>query len=290
MNSIKEMIKGKTLIFDGAMGTTIQKLNLENSNPPELMNIYHPLELEKIHRGYVEAGSNVIETNTFGGNRKRLEHNGLADKLAEINTAAVKAAKAAAGDKAFVAGSVGPLGVVIEPYGDLPASEAKEIFSEQIKILLDSGVDLILIETMISLDEALLALEAAKEAGSKITGVTLTFEKGAQGIHTPYGESPEFAAKTLAAAGADFVGSNCGHGATDILLVAKEMRAATDIPLLVQPNAGLPRFEDGKIFYDESPENFGLFAESAAGIGAEMIGGCCGTTFDHIKSAAVKLS
>lgn len=289
MNSIKEILTGKTILFDGAMGTTIQRMNLEHSDPPELLNLFHPKELESIHRSYIEAGAQIIETNTFGGNRKRLEQNGLEDKVAEINTAAVKIAKAAAGGKAFVAGSVGPLGVLIEPYGDLPAEAAKNIFAEQIKFLLEAGADLILIETMISLDEALLALEAAKEAGSKITGVTLTFENGAQGVRTPYGETPAQSAKTLAEHGADFVGSNCGHGAGDILLVAREMKSATDVPLLIQPNAGLPRFEAGKIIYDESPENFGLFAKSAIELGAEMIGGCCGTTFEHIRTAAGKL-
>jgi 5-methyltetrahydrofolate--homocysteine methyltransferase len=285
MNSFEELLSKKPILFDGAMGTTIQRLKLENSDPPELLNLFHQDLLKQIHKDYLDAGADIIETNTFGANRKRLELTGLADRIEEINSSAVKAVREVAENKALVAGSVGPLGAILEPIGDLPIDDAKNIFYEQIKILNENGVDLILIETMISLEEALIALSAAKDANSKIVGVTLTFENGTQGLRTPYGESPSQAAKILDANGADFIGSNCGYGSADILLVGKELKLATKLPILLQPNAGIPRIENTKIIYDESPESFGRFVQSALDLGIEMIGGCCGTTNEHIREA-----
>jgi 5-methyltetrahydrofolate--homocysteine methyltransferase len=289
MNAFKELQSKKKILFDGAMGTSIQKLNLENSDPPELLNLFHQNHLRKIHQEYIEAGSDVIETNTFGASRKRLELTGLQDRIDEIISAAVKVAREAAGKTAFVAGSVGPLGAVIEPIGDLSREEAENIYYEQIKKLNDNGVDFILIETMISLDEALIALSAARKANSNVAGVTLTFENGVQGLRTPYGESPLQAAKALEENGADFIGANCGHGAADILSVGREMKLVSKLPILLQPNAGLPRVENSKIIYDESPENFGRFVKSALDVGIEMLGGCCGTTHEHIRQARLFL-
>ncbi|MCX6170264.1 MAG: homocysteine S-methyltransferase family protein [Ignavibacteriales bacterium] len=290
MDSFRDLLYKKKILFDGAMGTSIQKLKLENSDPPELLNLYHKDELKEIHKSYLDAGSNIIETNTFGANRKRLELTAWAGKIEEINSSAVKAVREVVGNRALIAGSVGPLGEVIEPFGDLSQEEAKNIFYEQIKFLNDSGVDLILIETMISLDEALIALAAARKANSKIVGVTLTFENGAQGLRTPYGETPGQAAKALEKNGADFIGSNCGHGVSDILLVGREMKIVSKLPILLQPNAGIPRVENTKIIYDESPENFARFVKSAVDLGIEMVGGCCGTTEEHIRHADKILS
>lgn len=285
MLTINELLSKGILLFDGAMGTSIQKFNLPDVDPPELINLNHPDKLKEIHLKYIEAGSNIIETNTFGGSRLRLNLSDLGDKVKEINTAAVRIAKEAAKGKAYVAGSVGPLGVLIEPYGELSSQEAFNTYKEQIEILLEAGVDLILIETMISLDEALIALKAAKEAGSKITGVTLTFDSGALGLRTSFGESPSDAILKLKESGADFVGSNCGHGLTDILLAAEEMKKVSDLPILIQPNAGLPEFIDGNIVYNESPEMFMKFTQRAISLGVNFIGGCCGTTDLHIKAA-----
>ncbi len=286
MISIEDLLKNKPVLFDGAMGTSIQSLGLEEIDPPELLSIKYPDKLETIHQNYIQAGSKVIETNTFGGSGARLELAGLGEKVKELNIAAVKIAKKAAGTSVYVAGSVGPSGLLIKPYGDTPKEKVKEHFKEQIDALIEGGVDFILIETMISLDEALIALEAANEAGSETTGVTMTFDHGEQGIRTSFGESPKDAAEKLKENGVKFVGSNCGHGFNDMLLVAKELKAATDLPLLIQPNAGLPTYEDGKVVYKESPELYKKFVEDLLQIGIEFIGGCCGTTYEHIKLGA----
>jgi 5-methyltetrahydrofolate--homocysteine methyltransferase len=286
MISIEDLLQHKHLLFDGAMGTSIQKLGLSDVDPLELMSLNYPDKLEQIHREYIQAGSKVIETNTFGGSRARLELGNNEAKVREINIAAAKIAKKVALNKAFVAGSVGPTGLLIEPYGDTPREKVLDYFTEQIEALLDGGVDLILIETMISLDEALIALEAANKMGSKLTGITMTFEKGQQGIRTSFGESPVDACKKLEENGAHFIGSNCGHGFNDMIMVAKELRSTTDLPILIQPNAGIPVVSDGKIIYEESPEMFAQFVEQIIDVGIEFIGGCCGTTVEHIRKAA----
>lgn len=289
MITISKLLEKKPLLFDGAMGTSIQSLGLENIDPPELLNIGYPNELAQIHSNYINAGSIIIETNTFGGTRSRLESNNLHGKIEEINSAAVRIAKEIAKDKAFVAGSVGPTGLILEPYGETPKEEVFEIFCEQINILIDKGVDLILIETMISLDEALIALGAAKKMGSTPTGVTMTFDQGPQGITTSFGDKLSDVCFKLKESGADFIGSNCGHGFDNMKIIAKEMREITDLPILIQPNAGLPIYENGKVVYKEGPEKFGLFTEELLKIGIDFIGGCCGTTYQHINAASKKV-
>lgn len=286
MITIDELINNKPVLFDGAMGTSIQSLGLEDIDPPELLSIKYPEKLEEIHRKYIEAGSNVIETNTFGGSGARLDLAGLGDKVKELNIAAVHAAQKAAGNSVYVAGSVGPSGLLIEPIGDTPRGKVKNYFREQIDALLEGEVDIILIETMISLDEAVIALNAAYESGSSMTGVTMTFDIGQQGIRTSFGESPSDAAKRLLDNGANFIGSNCGHGFDDMLLVAKDLRKAADVPLLIQPNAGIPTYDNGKVKYNESPELFKKFIKDLLQIGIEFMGGCCGTTYEHIKLGA----
>ena len=286
MKPFKEIYKDQNLLFDGAMGTSIQKLDLESVEVPELLNLIAPDELLKIHKKFIEAGSNVIETNTFGATRSRLELYGLEDKLEEINRTAVRIAKDAADEKIYIAGSVGPLGKIIEPYGELPKVEALKIFSDQIEILLDEGVDLILIETMISLDEALIALEAAKSRGSQVTGVTMTFDEAEQGIFTSYGETPAQCAEKLKEAGADFIGANCGHGFESMIKFGKEMRQATKLPILIQPNAGLPKVENRKLIYEESIENYQKLVEDLFEADINFIGGCCGTTPEYIEAAS----
>lgn len=286
MITIDELLKNKPVLFDGAMGTSIQSLGLENVDPPELLSIKHPDKLAEIHKNYINAGSKVIETNTFGGSGARLVLTGLGDKVKELNIAAATVAKNAAGNSVYVAGSVGPSGLLIEPFGNTPRVKVKNYFREQIDALLEGGVDIILIETMISLDEALIALEAANEAGSTMTGVTLTFDIGEQGIRTSFGDAPLDAAVILKEKGANFIGSNCGHGFNDMLSVAKELKSVSDLSLLIQPNAGLPTYEDGKIEYNESPELYKQFVLDLTKLDVELIGGCCGTTYEHIKLGA----
>ncbi len=286
MIDIKTLIREKPVLFDGAMGTSIQNLGLENIDPPELLNIMHPEKLEEIHKNYIDAGAMVIETNTFGGTRPRLKLTNTENKIEQLNSAAVKIAKEIAKGKVLVAGSVGPTGTLIEPYGDTPREKVRDYFAEQIDILISAGVDLILIETMISLDEALAALEAAKSAGSKTTGVTMTFDVSQQGIFTSFGNSPEEVCNALEENGADFIGSNCGEGFDAMLKVARAIRLQTELPVLIQPNAGLPVVKNGKLIYEETPEQFASFVKTILELGIEFIGGCCGTTYKHIEKAS----
>lgn len=282
MNILESLLSKKPVFFDGSTGTELQRRGLPPGMLPAVWNLEKPELVKQLHLDYLKAGSQVIETNTFGANRKQLEREGFGDKVEEINRKAAEIAFSAAQGKAFVAGSVGPLGVLIEPYGEVSRHEAKRAFEEQIRALIESGIEIILIETMISLDEALIALEAAQAIGSEVVGITLTFEVGLRGARTPFGETPTLAAQKLKEAGASFVGSNCGRGFDEMLIVAAELREATDLPLLIQPNAGIPEYSGDRIAYPETPGHFAEFVRKTLSLGVEFIGGCCGTTPEHI--------
>lgn len=285
MHAGEMLLTKKPVLFDGAAGTELQKRGLPVGKPSPLWNIERPALVEQLHLDYIDAGSQVVETNTFGANRKRLELEELGGRVEEINRRGAEIALSAASGKALVAGSVGPLGVLIEPFGELSREEANEVFTEQLGALVAAGIELVLIETMISLDEALLALKAARGAGGKTVGVTLTFEVGLQGARTVFGEPPALAAQKLKEAGADFVGSNCGRGFDEMLIVATDMRKATGLPLLIQPNAGLPEYANDAISYPGTPGQFAEFARNILALGIEFVGGCCGTTPEHIRAA-----
>ncbi|MFN3698630.1 MAG: homocysteine S-methyltransferase family protein [Dictyoglomus sp.] len=270
------------LFFDGAMGTELQRRGLPLGKPPEILNIENPSLVEEVHRDYINSGAMVIETNTFGGNRLRLRKSGLEDKIKEINQKGVEIALKASRGKVLVAGSVGPLGELIEPLGNLTEEEAEKIFSEQIELLVNSGVDFILIETMISLNEALIALRSAKKFHI-LVGVTMSFEWTERGGRTPFGYEVESSIKKLEKAGADFVGANCGKGFEDMLKIAALGKKSTNLPVLIQPNAGLPKWENGQLIYPENPENFKKFVEEMIKLNINYIGGCCGTTPKHIE-------
>ncbi len=232
----------------------------------------------------------MIETNTFGGNRIRLAEFGLEKSIIDVNRKAVDLALHAARNQAIVAGSVGPLGKLLVPYGDIHLTEAIEIYNEQIRILLESGAELILIETMISLDEALIALQAAQEAGAKIVGVTLTFDPSPEGPRTPFGESPTKCVESLESKGASFIGSNCGSDFKTMKSVAAEMKKVASKPILIQANAGLPTMSEGKNHFPEGPDSFAAFVRELSSLGIQYIGGCCGTTPGHIAAASAGLT
>ncbi len=279
----KEFLK-KTLLFDGAMGTELQGRSLPIGTPPELWNIENPKIVGEIHRDYIASGAMVIETNTFGGNRLRLRKSNLDTRIKEINQRGVEIALKFKDRGVLIAGSVGPLGELVEPYGDVTEKEAEEVFSEQMMILKDSGVDFILIETMISLREALIALRSAKKL-DLIVGVTMSFELGPLGGRTPFGDEVETSIRKLEENGADFVGSNCGKGIEDMKKIAPIVRKSTNLPVLIQPNAGIPKILDGRLTYSESPSDFAVFVEEMLDLGINFIGGCCGTSPEFIKEA-----
>jgi 5-methyltetrahydrofolate--homocysteine methyltransferase len=283
--NIKVLTDHSPLLFDGAMGTEIQKSGLQQGESPEIINLRNPEAVKNIHMNYISAGAGVIATNTFGANRLRLEHE-LKKNVREVNFAAAKIALSAAGNTIFTAGSVGPTGSVLEPFGDLDISEAEDIFSEQITALLDGGIKIILIETMMSLDEALVALKAAKKSGAPVTGVTMTYNITGNDINTSFGESLEYCCKTLIDNGSDFIGSNCGNGFDNMLKIGKKIRDISTVPVLLQPNAGLPVIENNKMIYKGLPEEYATFVKESLNSGIEFFGGCCGTTYSHIKAAS----
>lgn len=282
--TINDLLKIKPLFFDGGMGTEIQKKGLKSGEAPEAMNLRNPDAVKEIHLKYIEAGAGAIETNSFGGNRMRLDAE-LRSKVEEVNKAAAAIAIEAARNKAFAVGSVGPTGSVLEPFGDLSEEEAEDIFTEQISGLLKGGLQIILIETMMSLAEALAALRAAKKLQVPLTGVTMTFNVAGNDINTSFGESVQQCVSELINSGADFIGSNCGNGFDNMLVIGKKLKEFSSVPVLLQPNAGLPVLEGNKLIYKGSPEEYGNFAKQASGFGVEFLGGCCGTNYAHIRTA-----
>ena len=268
-------------IFDGAMGTMLHNAGLPTHTCPELWNIEQPAIITAVHKSYIDSGADIIETNTFGANRIKLTHYGLQDQVAQLNTAAVHAARAACGSATKVAGSVGPTGKLIAPLGDLKFDDAYEVFFEQISALHSAGVDMILIETIIDIQEMRAALLAAKAATDKPIICQMSF--GADG-RTVTGTDPETAAIILEAMGADIIGANCSLGPAQLLSIVQKLAAATKCPISIQPNAGMPKLINKQTVFPMSPEEIGTWAEKLVAAGARYIGGCCGTTPAHIKA------
>jgi 5-methyltetrahydrofolate--homocysteine methyltransferase len=241
-----------------------------------------------IAEAYIAAGSDIVETNSFGGSSLKLQPYGLADKVQEFNRAAATLAKQAMGEKGYVAASVGPTGhFAKEEYGDVSTEELYEAFMGQITALEEGGADAICVETMSSLVEAVQAIKAAKENTKLPVICTFTFDQKPRGFFTIMGVSPERAAEGAAAAGADIVGANCGNGIANMIQISKRMRAALpEIPILIQANAGMPKVEDGKTVFQETPEYMASQVKELIEAGVNIIGGCCGTTPDHIAAMA----
>jgi len=289
MTSILDLVKKKTVVFDGAMGTMLMAAGLKAGECPELWNIEKPSLVTDIHRKYYEAGSDVVHTNTFGGNTVKLADRGLADKMEKINVEAAKLAREACPAGKFVAGDVGPTGKLIIPLGDLVLEEAEEAFFRQAQALIKGGVDLISIETMFSLEEALAALRAAKRLGEAPVIAALTFNRTKKGFFTMMGEGVNQAVSAFENAGADVIATNCSLGTRDMIDLTKELRAATRKPILVQPNAGKPVTQKGVTSYQQTPAEFAKDGMEIKNSGADMIGGCCGTNPEFIRALAEAL-
>ncbi|HPE78334.1 MAG TPA: homocysteine S-methyltransferase family protein [Draconibacterium sp.] len=283
MGKIIDQIKaGKILVSDGAWGTFLQKKGMKPGECPEEWNITHPAEVFDIAKSYIDAGADMIETNSFGGTIFKVQKYGLGDKVFELNKAAAEISRKAAGDK-FVLGSVGPTGKILM-MGDVTEEELYKAFKEQVKGLEAGGADAIMIETMTDLDEASLAIRAAKENTNCEVFCTMTFEKTLQGeFRSMMGVSPTEMVNTLIDAGADLIGANCGNGIADMIGIVTEIRKTNaEIPILIHANAGMPHFHDGQTVFPETPEEMSLLVPKIIAAGANIIGGCCGTTPDHI--------
>jgi methionine synthase I (cobalamin-dependent) len=283
--------EGGPILADGAMGTMLFSSGLQFGDPPEAWNVSQPEVVRRIHRGYLEAGSRIVMTNTFGGNRLRLRLHGLHERVAELNrTAAIllRAEVDAAGGRALVAGDIGPTGEIMAPLGTLSDEEAVDVFAEQAAALIAGGVDVIWIETMSHLSEIRAAIQGVRRVSAGIPIIaTMTFDTRG---HTMMGVSPEQAVTSLAAWGADAIGGNCGNGPDELLPVIERMRAAApDITLVAKSNAGMPELIDLRAVYRADPATMAQAGLDFRAAGARIIGACCGSTPAHLKAMAEAL-
>jgi len=289
---LDEAAREELLVADGAMGTQLQARGLEPGAPGELWNVERPEEVAAVHRSYRAAGARVVLTNTFGGSRWKLARADLGERVVELNRAAAELARVAAGEQAWVLGDVGPTGRFVAPLGTDSFEDFVAVFGEQIEALLAGGVDGILVETMSDLQEARAALQAAKALSELPVAVTMTFNPDRSGgdFHTVMGGGVEEAARTLQDAGADLGGSNCSGGSEAMVSIIERLAPVAAVPVVAKPNAGLPRLEAGRTVFEETPEQFARSAARLAGAGARLIGGCCGTTPEHIARLAEELT
>lgn len=279
---------GKVLVFDGAMGTLLQAAGLPPGLCPDAWCLQNPDAVAEAHRRYVNAGAQVIETNTFGASPIRLSHYGLAGKVKDINVAAVRLARQAAGGRAQVAASIGPLGVLMEPLGDFTFDEAYEQFAVQVKALASAGPDFIIIETVADLNEMRAAILACKDFAPDIK---LIAQMTVESLGRSYtGTDPETAALVMQSLGADVVGLNCSVGPDILVGAIDRMAKVAEVPLSVMPNAGMPRLVKGQTTYPMGPEEFASYAPRLVEAGASVVGGCCGTTPEHIRLVASAVS
>ncbi len=284
-STIVEAVKsGKVLVSDGAWGTFLQKKGMKPGECPELWCVDHREDVLDIARGYIEAGSDMVETDSFGGTCFKLEHYELADRTAELNEAAASISREAAGPDKYVIASIGPTGKMLL-MGDVTEEELYNAFKEQAVALEKGGADAVCIETMSAIDEASLAVKAAKENTSLEVICTFTFEKTATGEYrTMMGVSPAEMAKEISAAGADIIGTNCGNGMERMIEIVRQLRAESDKPILVHANAGLPKNVNGVDIFPDTPEDMAKLVPGIVEAGANIIGGCCGTTPAHISA------
>jgi len=284
MSLLEELLAATPVLTDGAWGTQLQARGLGPGECPDQWNLTRPAEVEQVARAYVEAGSRVILSNTFGSNRVALAGHGLAGKAAEINRAGAAISRRAAAGRAKVFASIGPSGKMLIS-GETTEDELRAAFAEQARALADGGADALVVETMSDLAEAKIALEAAKSTGLPVVAC-MVFDTGRNKDRTMMGTTPEQAASELAAYGADVIGANCGVGVESYIAICRRLKAATDRPVWIKANAGLPELVGGKTVWKMTPEAFAGFVPQLIQAGASFIGGCCGTSPEFIRAVA----
>lgn len=285
--SLLEAIKFRILLGDGAMGTQLQQAGLESGECGEAWNLDHPERVLAIQRRYVEAGSDLLLTNTFGASRIMLNRHQQANRTVEINKAAVAIAREALGGRGFVLGDIGPFGGLMEPLGEIAPRDVESAFREQARALVEAGADGLIIETQTALEELEIAIAAARDAGAPAVIGSIAFDRMVDGedVRTMMGVSPEMAAELMVARGCHILALNCGTG-IDLRLatsIVKRYKQVSNLPIMVQPNAGAPVLENHQILYKETPEEMAAGLPDLLRLGVSIVGGCCGSTPDHIR-------
>jgi 5-methyltetrahydrofolate--homocysteine methyltransferase len=283
------LLARRTVLLDGGFGSMLIAAGLEPGRAPDWWTLERPDAVAAVHRGYVEAGSDVIHANTFGATPAKLAGVGLAGRCREVNAAAVVLARSACGAGTLVAGDVGPTGLLLPPIGTATVAEMRVSFREQTAALAEAGVDLLSIETMFDLREALAALEAAKETGLPVMA-SMTFEARPRGFFTIMGNRLEPSLAELEGAGADAVGCNCSVAPEAMIDMVRVARGAVTVPVAAQPNAGQPQAIAEGVVYEASPEAFARAIAAMVRAGARLVGGCCGTTPEFIRAARAELA
>ena len=285
-----DQLKHKTLIFDGGMGTMLMEAGQASARSPVLLNVEQPDLVAEIHRRYYEAGADVVIANTFGGNPLKLAADGFEQQMEQLNRQGALLARRACPPGKFVAGDIGPSGKMLMPLGDISPEDMEHNYFQQAEVLIEGGVDLIAIETMYSLEEALTAVSGARRAGDVLLLASMTFTRTKNGFFTMMGESIAQCTAALEKAGANMLGANCTLNSSDTIGLTEALRASTRLPLLIQPNAGKPVTRQGVTRYEQSPSEFAADAVKIKAAGADMIGGCCGTTPEFIRAVKEQIS
>jgi 5-methyltetrahydrofolate--homocysteine methyltransferase len=287
MNTFLEQLNsGRVLISDGATGTYLQSHGLDPGGCPELMNADAPAVVRQMATDYFAAGADMVETNSFGASRYMLAKYGQGERVEELNRLSAQNARSAAPDGKFVIGSIGPTGEFLEPNGTATEQEMFDVFCEQARGLADGGVDCFCIETMSDMMEMSLAIRACKKTAGLPVLASLTFDQGPRGFFTMFGITPVGAVEQMSKAGADVVGSNCGITIAQMIDIIAAMRQATDKPIIAHVNAGIPKIVNGRIVYPDTPDYMANLYPKLVEAGASIVGGCCGTTPEHIRAIA----
>ncbi|MHA2496831.1 MAG: homocysteine S-methyltransferase family protein [Candidatus Hodarchaeales archaeon] len=293
MLTFLELVQERPIIFDGAMGTELlaRGLVIEKGVSPELWNVTNSEIVQEIHQSYYDAGADVILTNTFGGTQPKLAKLGLGDRVHELNFAAAKLAKEIVPPEKYVAGDIGPTGLMLPPMGAAKIEDFVNAFVEQATALWDGGVDLFTIETMYDLREATAAVEAARKVAADVPIIaSMTFQMKKRGFFTIIGDTPDKCFKTLGEAGANLVGSNCSLSSDEMVSLFEDYNQTTDLPTFAEPNAGQPQTNDkGETYYAQTPEAFAEDIAKISELGVRVVGGCCGTNPSFISKIAERL-
>lgn len=287
MSLLLDALAERVLLGDGAMGTQLQIAGLESGGCGEAWNLDHPERILKIQRAYVEAGSDILLTNTFGASRIMLNRHDEGERTVEINKASVALARKALGGHGFVLGDIGPFGGLMEPYGEIVREDVERAFREQARALIEAGADGIIIETQTALEELEIAIAASHEAGAPVVIGSVAFDRMVDGndVRTMMGVSPEYAAEFMVQGGCHILALNCGTGINMIMAadIVRRYRKISGLPCMAQPNAGQPVLENMKVVYKETPDEMAAGLPELLAAGANIVGGCCGSTPDHIR-------